>query len=607
MPEIVVGPHAADAASEPGDVEPDHVDPQEALMQFLYRAPIGLVQMAADGTIEMANPKAAQLLMPIAQDGDLGNFFSLFDADAPQLRALGAAFRQPHGPVCEGFRVSVADPGGGAPRILSIDLTKLDAARSMAVIADATHEAERERLDVARQLRHAARVDVLTRMPNRVALIEQVQDVIDREPLEPGYAFALLFINCDRFTEINAAFGHAIGDEILALMAGRIRAEVRPSDRVGRTVDTDRMAARIAGDEFVVLLEHLSSPMDVHVVADRLLKAIGMPYRVDARPVHCNVSIGVVVRAHVVGDADRLLQDASIAMRAAKRDGGGRHVLFDPAMRLLATRRGSIEADLRSALALGQLFVVYQPVVGFRGDGSVDRTAGVEALVRWRHPERGIVPPADFIDIAEETGLIGAVGEFVLDSACRQFVAWQAGNAATAPRMVAVNASRAQLASVDFVGTVARMLETFGMRPECLQIEITESLAAQDETIQCHLHALRALGVTVALDDFGTGFSSLSSLHLLAVDTVKIDRSFVSLADSSAHHRVLIEATVRVARSLGMRTVAEGIETEAQAAVIRELGCDKGQGYLYSRPLAAEALGPWMVEACRTAAIEVAA
>jgi EAL domain-containing protein (putative c-di-GMP-specific phosphodiesterase class I) len=251
---------------------------------------------------------------------------------------------------------------------------------------------------------------------------------------------------------------------------------------------------------------------------------------------------------------------------------------------------------LRVALVESQLFVVYQPVVALQpGAGPTFGVEfGVEALVRWRHPVRGVVPPLDFIGVAEECGLIGALGDFVLATACRLFVHWQQQLGPQAPRMLAVNLSRAQLSQRGWVSTVQQILQDTGMDPQRLQFEVTESLAAQDESVQARLHELKALRLTLALDDFGTGYSSLASLHLLPVDTVKIDRSFVSKADTSHHHRVLIEATVRVAGSLGMSTVAEGIETEAQAAVVRQLGCEKGQGYLFSRPLPAGDVAGWL-------------
>jgi EAL domain-containing protein (putative c-di-GMP-specific phosphodiesterase class I) len=268
--------------------------------------------------------------------------------------------------------------------------------------------------------------------------------------------------------------------------------------------------------------------------------------------------------------------------------------VFEPAMRERAARRADIEADLRQALLEEQLFVVYQPVVGLRADGGTDHSAGVEALVRWQHPLRGVVPPFEFIQVAEESGLIGALGDFVLRRACRDFMAWQRELGEQAPRLLAVNLSRAQLGQPDWPATVRAILDHEGMRPSQLQLEVTESLAAQDQQVQQRLHELKAIGITLALDDFGTGYSSLSSLHQLPVDTVKIDRSFVCQADTSQHHRVLIEATVKVAQSLGMSTVAEGIETEAQAAAVRGQLCAKGQGYLFSRPLTSPALLDWL-------------
>jgi EAL domain-containing protein (putative c-di-GMP-specific phosphodiesterase class I) len=259
-----------------------------------------------------------------------------------------------------------------------------------------------------------------------------------------------------------------------------------------------------------------------------------------------------------------------------------------------AARRADIETELRHALVDEQLFVVYQPVVGLLADGATDHSAGVEALVRWQHPVRGIRPPFEFIQVAEECGLIGAVGDFVLARACRDFMRWRAELGERAPRLLAVNLSRAQLGQPGWVGVVRSILQESGMAPDQLQLEVTESLAAQDLEIQQRLHELKALGIRLALDDFGTGYSSLSSLHMLPVDTVKIDRSFVCQADTSHHHRVLIEATVKVAQSLGMDTVAEGIETEAQSVAVRERHCSKGQGYFYSAPLTAAALAEWV-------------
>ena len=579
----------------------DSTDTSDTLLQFLYRAPIGLAQTSLGGDIEMVNPMSAQLLMPLSPNGSLDNLFTTLEALAPHLRQLVADFSAPSGVICEAMRLTLdhAPRPMPGPQVLSLSLMKLDESRLMAVLADATAEAQREQQGLARRLRDAARTDSLTRMPNRSAVRELIETALRRAPGDPGHDFAVVFINCDRFKQINNALGHSVGDEVLGLMADRLRSILRGGDVLGRTIEAGQMAARIGGDEFVIVLDELHRPDDVHGIAHRLLDALGKPYLVGDHQVYCNVSLGIVLRAQTGrdADADTVLQDANIAMVEAKRAGGARYVVFEPTMHERAARRGGIEAELHTALADGQLFVVYQPVVGLREPPASAASAGVECLVRWRHPVRGVVPPLEFIPVAEECGLIGAVGDFVLSSACRQFMQWQAELGPSAPRLLAVNLSRAQLTQTGFVARVEDLLRSNGMPAHCLQLEITESLAAQDEAVQACLHELKALGLTLALDDFGTGYSSLSNLHQFPVDTVKIDRSFVSQVDVSHHHRVLVQATVMVANSLGMSTVAEGIETPAQATAVRELGCDKGQGYLFSRPLPAGELGPWLLAA----------
>jgi EAL domain-containing protein (putative c-di-GMP-specific phosphodiesterase class I) len=260
--------------------------------------------------------------------------------------------------------------------------------------------------------------------------------------------------------------------------------------------------------------------------------------------------------------------------------------MFDHSMHERVVQALALEADLRLALTRRELFVVYQPVV----DLHTREVLGVEALARWRHPDRGLVAPSDFIPVAEEAGLIDAVGSLVLRLACQDFVAWRRDLGERAPQLLAVNLSRAQLRRQGMVQELAALLEECGMQPHWLQLEVTESLAAQDEPVQATLRLLKDLGLKLALDDFGTGYSSLACLHQLPVDTVKLDKSFVQHAERVEYHRVLIEATVRVARTLGMTTVAEGIETEGQAALMQQLNCSRGQGYLFSRPLEAGAL-----------------
>ncbi len=445
------------------------------------------------------------------------------------------------------------------------------------------------------QLQISATTDSLTGLPNRAALMLRLQHTVDHRDSASDRHFALLFLDFDRFKQVNDNLGHAAGDELLRQIALRLVGALRPIEDTspGRS-DGRQTVARLGGDEFVVLLDRLPKPHDACAIAERLLQVLSRPYEVLGHRVHSSASIGVVTSAHAFDGADSLLRDADTAMYEAKQSGRGRWVMFEPRMHEQVSRRANAEADLHDALERDELFVVYQPVLALDDPLGERGCAGVEALVRWRHPERGIVPPVQFISVAEESGLIGALGQFVLRSACRQFMRWRLTLGDRAPTMLAVNLSIAQLRQGVLVDEVRCALAESAMPAAALQLEVTESLAAQDPLVQSRLRELKTLGVKLALDDFGTGYSSLACLHQLPVDTVKIDRSFVVEAERSEYHRALIEATVRVARTLRMTTVAEGIETTGQAALITTLGCDRGQGYLYSRPLEADALSDWL-------------
>lgn len=569
----------------------------DLLIQFLYRTPIGLVQTALDGRIEMLNPMCAKLLMPLSRDGTLENLFTVLGVVAPELRALVGKRPDVDGVMCEELRITLApgEAGNVAPQVLSLSLVQIDESRLMAVLNDVTLQVRREQQGLARRLSDAARIDGLTQMPNRVGVHEHIQRVMTSATEAPDHEIAALFISCDRFRQINDMFGHQIGDQLLALLAARLQHAIRPQDLVGLADSSESIVGRIGGDEFVIVLDELYCAEDSYKIAQRLIESLKRPYGIGSHQLHCSVSIGIALGAQASGDADALLRNAGIAMREAKRAGGAGYAVFEPSMRERAVRRGGIESDLRRALARKELFVVYQPILWIqpedRRNGGV---AGVEALVRWRHPDRGVISPLEFVGVAEECGLIGAVGDFVLDTACRDFMAWQGRFESSAPGSLAVNLSRAQLYQPGLLATVVETLRSTGMRANQLQFEVTESLAAQDATVQARLRELKDLHLTLALDDFGTGYSSLASLHLLPVDTVKIDRSFISQADTSLHHRVLIDATVRVADSLGMHTVAEGIETRAQAAAVRSLGCERGQGFLWSKPLRAQPFEEWL-------------
>ncbi len=569
----------------------------EALMQFLYQAPIGLAQTTLSGEITMINPMSAQLLMPLAVTGEMTNLFDVLQRVAPQLRALAAAAPYPGGQVCDGLRITVGASTDvhDVPTTLALQVLRVEQDMLMCSISDITGAVRLEQQRVESELRDASRIDSLTLLPNRAAVLEHIERALQRARHEPAYRFAVLFINGDRFNRINVTLGPAAGDDLLRLMAARVNGVVRQRDGLALAGEAACTAARLGADEFVIVLEGVHSSEVAALVAQRLVDALGKPYVIGAMPVHSTASVGVTLGPGGAAHADDVLQDASLAMHEAKRAGGARHCVFEPAMKEQAWRRASLETELRLAVQEGQLFVVYQPITRLH-DG---QAVGFEALVRWQHPQRGTVSPVEFIAVAEETGLIAPLGIFVLNTACRQFAQWQQQLGEAAPQVLSVNLSRAQLLLPGLPNEVRHALQISGLAPDCLQLEITESLAAESPAIQAVLHELKRLGVLLALDDFGTGYSSLASLHQWPMDVIKIDRSFVSQVTSSAHHRVLVEATVRVARSLGMSTVAEGVETAEQAAALSALHCDKGQGYFYARPLTAEAATQWLAEPAR--------
>jgi diguanylate cyclase (GGDEF)-like protein/PAS domain S-box-containing protein len=461
------------------------------------------------------------------------------------------------------------------------------AARMVGIQVDIT-----ESMQLAEQSRLDSLTDSLTGLHNRAALHFRLQRAIDLHRKNPKNHFAVLFFDLDRFKQVNDSLGHAGGDEVLRVVAQRLRAELRPADEVVR-LDSAVTAARMGGDEFVIAIEDLASPGDAANIADRIMRSFSQPARIDGRDVSLSVSIGMVTSEWGHADSASLLRDADIAMYEAKRSGRGRWVRFEPWMHHRVEQRSSLEADLRKALRDDTLTVVYQPIMDITS--SRLRCAGVEALARWHHPQRGHVPPVEFIAVAEECGLIGELGQAVLRKACADFSQWTQTIADFAPPLLSVNVSVAQLAQAGFAQRVRNTLKLFNMPADSLQLELTESLASQDADVLRRLRALRSFGVKVALDDFGTGYSSLSCLHLLPITTVKIDRSFTSELERSSYQRTLVDATVRVTKSLGVACVAEGLETMGQLALLRQLGCQAAQGYLISRPLDERHLVNWLV------------
>ncbi|MGZ4201194.1 MAG: EAL domain-containing protein [Thermoleophilaceae bacterium] len=411
------------------------------------------------------------------------------------------------------------------------------------------------------ELRRRALADPLTGLANRALLMSQLEREL-RHAVRMHARVCILMLDLDRFKFVNDTLGHEMGDALLRQVAGRLTACVRDEDLV----------ARVGGDEFVVISTRMDSERAVAEVGHRIVETLSKPFEVSGHEVVTSASVGVAVAETGEESASDLVRDADSAMYRAKEMGGGRLELFDLGLRERLLERASIEHDLRHALERDELELHYQPLV----DLTSARTVGFEALLRWRHPERGLVPPNDFISIAEETGLIIPIGSWVLRAACAQLARWEE------PVYLSANLSALQVVP-DLVDEVEGLLERYMLRPARLVLEITESLVL-DPLTKPTVARLRALGVQVALDDFGTGYSSLGSLQRFPLDVVKLDRELIKSLDEESGSAVLA-AAVELGRALGLNVVAEGIETQLQLAKVRELGCDLGQGFLFAKPL----------------------
>jgi diguanylate cyclase (GGDEF)-like protein len=427
-------------------------------------------------------------------------------------------------------------------------------------------------LDAVRQAFH----DALTGLPNRALFLDRLEHALARA--RRGHAaLAVLFVDLDRFKLINDTLGHGAGDELLVQAGQRLRATVREADT----------AARFGGDEFAILLEDDTHTRDATQVAQRVIDALQAPFEVGGREVFVSASVGIATSRAGQEDAAELLRNADVAMYRAKQEGSGGYHIFEPGMRVALLERLELEADLQRAVEQREFTVVYQPIVSLERSG----VSGFEALVRWSHPTRGLVSPAEFIPLAEETGLILPIGRFVLHEACRQAARWQREYPADPPRTVSVNLSARQLRQAGLVEEVAEALAASRLDPGCLVLEITESLLIQDtDATIAKLRALKGLGVHLAIDDFGTGYSSLSYIRQLPVDILKVDKSFIDGVHESPEASAVAKAIIRLGRTLNLRTVAEGIEEPAQVEALRSMQCQLGQGYLFAKPLSSAEL-----------------
>jgi diguanylate cyclase (GGDEF)-like protein/PAS domain S-box-containing protein len=523
-----------------------------------------IVLLDERGRVRWASPSTRRLT---SSDGPVFDLVHPDDLEAAQ-RLLTELIAEPG--AVRRFECRIRGANDEWRTIETIATNLLQDAAVAAIVCNSRDITERR---VAEQeLVRRAYVDGLTGLPNRALFLDRLQVALARAGRRQSKV-AVLFLDLDRFKVINESLGHEPGDRLLEAVARRLEAALRPEDTV----------ARFGGDEFTVLCEDIRADSEPIGIAERINRALATPFTLGDREVFLTASIGIALaprQAH----ADSLLRDADAAMHRAKERGRARFEIFDEGSRASAMERLETEHDLHRAVERGELSLRYQPIVELRGGGVV----GVEALVRWEHPRRGEVAPAGFIPLAEETGLIVPIGEWVLGQACRQVAAWRGRGVLPEGFSVSINLSAGQLAQPGLAGVLDDALDDTAIDPRSVWLEITESALLVDaEAAIATLQALKDRGLCLSIDDFGTGYSSLSYLKRLPIDALKVDRSFVSGVVSDSEDHAIAEAVVALAHTLGLGAVAEGVETAEQLAEVRVIGCDSAQGYLFSRPVPA--------------------
>ena len=489
--------------------------------------------------------------------------------DAPRLRAEMDAVLAGTSPRLESeHRLRHADGNWRWMLVRALALREGDA-RPLRIAGSMTDISARKRAE--EELRRAAMHDALTGLVNRAYFLESLERAVARVQRRPDKTIALLFLDLDRFKQINDSLGHLAGDRLLSSIARRLHACVRPSD----------VLARLGGDEFAVLLDDLKDPTDATRIAERMQEALHAPLHNDESEVVVTASIGIAFGGAELEGHEELLRDADLAMYRAKASGKARYEIFDTGSRATERARMELENDLRRALERGELRVHYQPIV----DAREGRIVAFEALARWAHPQRGLLNAASFIPLAEESGTISALGRWVLREALAQIAQWQRDYPSDRPLGVSVNLSPREVLQPRLPANVAEALREANVSPQSLALEITESLFVDtgDATLST-LRELAQLGVQLHLDDFGTGYSSLSYLHRFPISAVKIDRYFISRLDA-AECEEIVRSVVELAKRLGMRTIAEGAESDEQGVRLREIGCNQLQGYACARPV----------------------
>ena len=434
--------------------------------------------------------------------------------------------------------------------------------------------------------------DPLTGLPNRLLFIDRLGRLIKHSKRRKDHLFAVLFLDLDGFKMINDSLGHLAGDQLLVGVATRLEKCLRSSDTVARLGETFTVA-RLGGDEFTILLDDIKDAADANRAAERLMKALAPPFLLASKEVFTSISIGIALSNTAYDQPEDMLRDADTAMYRAKSLGKARYEVFDADMRASVMARLQLETDLRRALERKEFRNFYQPIVALDSG----RIVGFEALLRWQHPTRGVVGPEEFIFVAEETGMIRELGWWSLREACRQMSAWRARSEACLDLTVSVNLSAKQLLQPHLVDEMKKLLRETTLPPEALKLEITESAVMADPTAAAEmLQRIKSLGIRLAIDDFGTGYSSLSYLHRFPLDTLKIDRSFISGAGDGGGEMEIARTIMPMAKNLRLDVVAEGVETIEQVALLKRLQCKYAQGYYFSKPLAPAEVPPLLLE-----------
>jgi diguanylate cyclase (GGDEF)-like protein/PAS domain S-box-containing protein len=456
-----------------------------------------------------------------------------------------------------------------------------------------------DRKNAQEQLEHHSFHDALTGLPNRRLFLDRLQHLFDRSRRTPGRQYGVLFVDLDGCKQLNDAMGAAVGDKVLTEIGRRLDAGLRGGDTVSRMHDElpveNAVLARIGGDEFTILLEGITEPADALRVGGRIVSAVAEPMLMDGREVRCSASVGIALSTEAMARAEDLLQEAEVAMRRAKALGGGRCELFSEGMHTRAVNRLRLEAELAEALTRHQFRVFYQPIVELKSG----QVAGFEALLRWQHPEEGLISPYKFIDAAENIGLLASAGQWLIVEACRQMRSWMGEMPGMRAISISANVSAKQLADDRLVSQLERALRETRVDPAQLRLEMTESVAAADPKLTTAMVSnLRRLRVGVILDDFGTGQSSLIALRELPVEAVKIDRSLIAAMALDRGAADIVELILMIAGRLKLKVIAEGIESVKQLEHLHALGCEFGQGYLFSQPVESKAAREFLRTGC---------